>query len=256
MKVVILAGGLGTRLGEQAASVPKPMIEIGGRPLLWHIMRHYSGYGHREFIIALGYRGDVIKRYFLDYFRMNGDLTVGLADGAARVENKEPDDWLVHLAETGPETNTGGRVLRLRSRLEGEPFMLTYGDGLADVDLDALLRTHREHGLAATVTAVRPPSRFGGLTFEGDRVARFDEKPQIGEGWINGGFFVFEPAVFDYLDGDETGLETEALARLAAAGQLAGYKHRRFWQCMDTPRDLRLLEQLWAEGDPPWKTWR
>jgi glucose-1-phosphate cytidylyltransferase len=255
MKVVILAGGFGTRLAEVTEAVPKPMIEIGGRPLLWHIMRHYASYGHDEFFVALGYRGEVVKRYFLDYHTVNGDLTVGLADGRVRVEKKEPDDWVVHLIDTGLTTNTGGRVRRLASRLAGETFMLTYGDGVSDVDLDDLLGYHRSHGLLATVTAVRPPSRFGGLTFDGGRVARFDEKPQIGEGWINGGFFVFEPAVFDLLEGDATSLENDLLARLAAAGQLAGYRHKGFWQCMDTLRDRRLLEQLWDEGDPPWKTW-
>lgn len=256
MKVVILAGGFGTRLAEVTEAVPKPMIEIGGQPLLWHIMRHYASYGHNEFFIALGYRGEVVKRYFLDYYTVNGDLTVGLADGRVRVENRESVDWVVHLVDTGLTTNTGGRVRRLASRLAGEPFMLTYGDGVADVDLDDLLGYHRSQGLLATVTAVRPPSRFGGLMFDGGRVARFDEKPQIGEGWINGGFFVCEPAVFDLLEGDAASLENDLLARLAAAGQLAGYRHKGFWQCMDTLRDRRLLEQLWDEGDPPWKTWR
>ena len=253
MKVVILAGGFGTRLAEETETVPKPMIEIGGRPLLWHIMRHYARYGHKEFFIALGYKGDIIKRYFLDYYRLNGDLTVGLADGTVQVENRESDDWLVRLIDTGLKTNTGGRVRRLKRWLGAEPFMLTYGDGVSDVDLDELLRYHRSQKLLATVTAVRPPSRFGGLTFDGDRVAQFTEKPQIGEGWINGGFFVFEPAVFDYLQEDATSLETDLLARLAAGGQLAGYRHKSFWQCMDTLRDRRLLEQLWANGDPPWK---
>jgi glucose-1-phosphate cytidylyltransferase len=256
MKVVILAGGFGTRLAEVTEAVPKPMIEIGGRPLLWHIMRHYASYGHDEFFIALGYRGEVVKRYFLDYYTVNGDLTVGLADGRVRVENKESVGWVVHLVDTGLTTNTGGRVRRLASRLAGEPFMLTYGDGVSDVDLDDLLDYHRSQRLLATVTAVRPPSRFGGLRFDGSRVAQFDEKPQIGEGWINGGFFVFEPAVFDLLEGDATSLESDMLARLAAAGQLAGYRHQGFWQCMDTLRDRRLLEHLWDEGNPPWKTWR
>ncbi len=256
MKVVILAGGFGTRLAEETGAVPKPMIEIGGRPLLWHIMSHYAHYGHNEFFIALGYRGEVVKRYFLDYYNVNGDLTVGLADGRVRVKNNESVNWVVHLVDTGLTTNTGGRVARLQSWLADEPFMLTYGDGVSDVNLDDLLGYHRARGLLATVTAVRPPSRFGGLTFDGDRVAEFDEKPQIGEGWINGGFFVFEPAVFEHLEGDATSLETHLLAHLAEAGQLAGYRHRGFWQCMDTLRDRRLLEQLWDEGDPPWKTWR
>lgn len=255
MKVVILAGGYGTRLAEETESVPKPMVEIGGRPLLWHIMRHYARYGHKEFYVALGYKGEIVKRYFLDHHTLSGDLTVNLADGRVRVGKKESDDWLVHLVDTGLATNTGGRVRRLAKSLGGEPFMLTYGDGVSDVDLDGLVRHHRARGLLATVTAVRPPSRFGGLTLDGDRVARFDEKPQIGEGWINGGFFVFEPAVLDYLDGDAASLEIDLLARLAAEGQLTGYRHARFWQCMDTLRDRRLLEQLWAGGSPPWKTW-
>ena len=256
MKVVILAGGLGTRLAEETESVPKPMVEIGGRPLLWHIMRHYARYGHKEFYIALGYKGDIIKRYFLDYRSVNGELTINLASGAVRVEDGECEDWLVHLIDTGLKTNTGGRVRRLKSWLCEEPFMLTYGDGVSDVDLDDLLRYHRAQKLLATVTAVRPPSRFGGLTFDGGRVAQFTEKPQIGEGWINGGFFVFEPAVLNLLEGDAASLEIDLLAGLAAEGQLAGYRHEGFWQCMDTLRDRRLLEQLWADGDPPWKTWR
>ena len=256
MKVVILAGGLGTRLAEETESVPKPMVEIGGRPLLWHIMRHYARYGHKEFFIALGYKGDVIKRYFLDYRSVNGDLTINLASGAVRVEDGEGEDWLVRLIDTGLKTNTGGRVRRLKSWLSEEPFMLTYGDGVSDVDLDELLRYHRAQKLLATVTAVRPPSRFGGLTFDGGRVAQFTEKPQIGEGWINGGFFIFEPAVLDLLEGDAASLEIDLLAGLAAEGQLAGYRHEGFWQCMDTLRDRRLLEQLWADGDSPWKTWR
>lgn len=256
MKVVILAGGFGTRLAEETEAVPKPMVEIGGRPLLWHIMRHYAGYGHNEFYIALGYKGDLIKHYFLDYYSVNGDLAINLASGGVLVENRECEDWLVHLIDTGLNTNTGGRVRRLKSWLCDAPFMLTYGDGVSDVNLEDLLRYHRAQKLLATVTAVRPPSRFGGLTFDGGRVAQFTEKPQIDEGWINGGFFVFEPAVLDFLEGDMASLEIDLLAGLATQGQLAGYRHEGFWQCMDTLRDRRLLEQLWAEGDPAWTTWR
>jgi glucose-1-phosphate cytidylyltransferase len=255
MKVVILAGGFGTRLMEETTVKPKPMVEIGGRPILWHIMKHYAHYGFKEFVIALGYRGDVLKRYFLESTLWDGSLTIDLRDGRVALHEAVREDWVVHLIETGLHTQTGGRVKRLEAVLHGEPFMLTYGDGVGNVDLPALLRIHRAHRRMATVTAVRPPARFGGLTFDGDVVTEFREKPQIGEGWINGGFFVFEPEVFKYLDGDDTSLEADALARLAADGQLAAHRHEGFWQCMDTLRDLRLLEGLWQSGKPPWKVW-
>jgi glucose-1-phosphate cytidylyltransferase len=256
MKVVILAGGLGTRLAEETEVKPKPMIEIGGRPILWHIMKHYAHYGFKEFFVALGYRGDVIKRFFLDYYNLSRSMTIDLACGQIDSDGQEEcEDWIVHLQDTGLETMTGGRVKRLERWLHDGTFMVTYGDGVCNVDLRALLEFHRAHGRIATVTAVRPPARFGGLVFDGDMVADFTEKPQIGEGWINGGFLIFEPAVFDYLDDDKSVLETDALERLAAERQLAAYRHADFWQCMDTLRDKRLLEGLWHERRAPWKVW-
>lgn len=254
-KVVILAGGFGTRLAEETQLKPKPMVEIGGQPILWHIMKHYAHYGLKEFFVALGYKGESIKRYFMDYFTVSGSMSVNLANGKVEMHNKECEDWVVHLIDTGLHTLTGGRVKRLDPWLRDNTFTLTYGDGLADIDLDALLSFHRLHRRIATVTAVRPPARFGGLTFDGDLVAEFSEKPQIGEGWINGGFMVFEPEVFDYLEGDQTQLEKDVLERLAAAGQLAAYRHEGFWQCMDTARDVRLLESFWQSGKPPWNVW-
>jgi glucose-1-phosphate cytidylyltransferase len=258
MKVVILAGGLGSRLSEETELRPKPLVEIGGRPILWHILRHYARHGLREFVIALGYKGEAIKRYFLEYRALRSDLTVQLGSGDVRLHagTEDEEDWTVHLVDTGLHTHTGGRVRRLAPHVREGTFMVTYGDGVSDVDLDALLRFHRAQGRLATLTAVRPPARFGGLVFEGDRVAAFTEKPQIGEGWINGGFLVLEPGVFDYLTDDRTSLEADAIERLARDGQLAAYRHEGFWQCMDTLRDKRLLEALWAAGQPPWKTWR
>jgi glucose-1-phosphate cytidylyltransferase len=252
MKVVILAGGLGTRLQDETAVKPKPMVEIGGRPMLWHIMTHYARYGFNEFCVALGHKGDVIKQYFRDYALLCGTLTVNLATGQVEAKDKQIEDWTVHLVPTGIETLTGGRVKRLESVLGGETFMLTYGDGVADVDIRRLLEFHRAHGKLATVTAVRPPARFGGVELEADAVRAFSEKPSIGEGWINGGFFVFEPGVFDYLKGDQTVLEADALEQIAADGQLGAYRHSGFWQCMDTPRDLRVLESTWQTGNAPW----
>jgi glucose-1-phosphate cytidylyltransferase len=255
MRVVILAGGLGTRLQEETTVKPKPMVEIGGRPILWHIMKHYAHYGFNEFLIALGYKGDCIKRHFLDHYALNGSLTIDLATGKVDAHAKECENWLVHLIETGVDANTGGRVRRLRRWLDAGTFMVTYGDGVCDVDLNALLRFHQASGRVATVTAVRPPARYGGLLFEGDLVSRFTEKPQAGEGWINGGFLVCEPRIFDYLDGDTSSLEIALLERLAEEGQLAAYRHDRFWQCMDTLRDKRQLEALWEQGTAPWKVW-
>lgn len=253
MKVVILAGGLGTRLSEETEIKPKPMVEIGSRPLLWHIMKHYAHFGFKEFFIALGYRGEIIKRYFLDYCTLNGSLTVNLLDGRIVTQETGSEDWTVHLKNTGLETNTGGRILRLQQQLKSQTFMLTYGDGVSNVNLKELLEFHTSHGKLATVTAVRPPARFGGLLFDGDMIAEFTEKPQIGEGWINGGYMVLEPGVFDYLERDETSLEADVLERLAADRQLAAYRHDDFWQCMDTLRDKRLLESLWHEGRAPWR---
>jgi glucose-1-phosphate cytidylyltransferase len=255
MKVVILAGGLGTRLSEETEIKPKPMVEIGGRPILWHIMKHYAHYDFNEFFIALGHRGEIIKRFFLDYSSLSGSMTVDLSKGLVERQEADCEDWIVHLKNTGQETNTGGRIKRLEAWLKDETFMVTYGDGVSDLDLAALLQFHRGHGRMATVTAVRPPARFGGLVFNGDLVAEFTEKPQIGEGWINGGFLVLEPAVFDYLDSDSSSLEADALERLAADKQLVAYRHESFWQCMDTMREVRLLEKLWRSGNPPWKVW-
>jgi glucose-1-phosphate cytidylyltransferase len=256
MKTVILAGGLGTRLTEETETKPKPMVEIGGRPILWHIMKHYAHHGFKEFVIALGYKGDVIKRYFLDYAKLQSDFSVNLASGDVMRRNGCVDDWVVDLVDTGNQTMTGGRLKRLGPALGREAFMATYGDGVANIDLGALLAFHRRHGKLATITAVRPPARFGGLIFSGDRIVEFTEKPQVGEGWINGGFFVLEPGVLEYVRGDETTFEAEPLEHLAAEGQLMAYKHEDFWQCMDTLRDLRQLEGLWSNGKAPWKVWK
>jgi glucose-1-phosphate cytidylyltransferase len=254
-KVVILAGGVGTRLAEETEVRPKPMVEIGGRPIVWHIMRLYAHYGFREFLIALGYKGEVVKRYFLDYMDLNGSMTIDMAKGNVERHGRPHEDWIVHLLDTGHETMTGGRIKRLEPWLGDGTFMVTYGDGVSDVDLKALWAFHKAHGRLATVTAVRPPARFGGLVFEGDAIKEFTEKPQIGEGWINGGFMVFEPGVFDLLEGDSTVLESDALEELARRGQLAAYRHEGYWQCMDTLRDKRMLERLWDAGHPPWKVW-
>jgi glucose-1-phosphate cytidylyltransferase len=231
------------------------MIEIGGRPILWHIMKHYAHHDCKEFFIALGYRGEVVKRFFLDYCSLDENMTIDIARGSVESRDGASEDWIVHLKNTGLETNTGGRIKRLEPWLKSETFMATYGDGVCNVNLSELLRFHRSHGRAATVTAVRPPARFGGLVFDGDLVSEFTEKPQIGEGWINGGFFVFEPALFDYLEGDDSSLEIDALEHLAADRELMAYRHEDFWQCMDTLRDKRLLESLWHEGRAPWKVW-
>lgn len=256
MKVVILAGGTGTRLLEETELKPKPMVEIGGRPILWHILKHYEHYGLREFYIALGYRGEVIKRFFMDYYDLDGSITLDLARGAVEKKDRECEDWIVHLKNTGMATNTGGRVKRLEPFLNSGTFMVTYGDGVCDVNLKSLAEFHKSHGRIATVTAVRPPARFGGLIFDGDIVKVFTEKPQIGEGWINGGFLVFEPAIFEYLKNDESSLEADALESLAADRQLAAYRHEGFWQCMDTLRDKRQLEQMWKSDQAPWKVWK
>jgi glucose-1-phosphate cytidylyltransferase len=256
MRVVILAGGLGTRLSEETTVKPKPMVEIGGQPILWHIMKHYAHYGFREFVCALGYKGEVIKRFFLDYRLMSSGLSVDLGTGEQQRHGEESDNWTIHLVDTGLQTLTGGRLKRLEPWLKNDTFMLTYGDGVSDVDLRKLLSFHRAHGRLATVTAVRPPARFGGLVFDGDLVAEFKEKPQIGEGWINGGFMVFEPGVFEYLPRDDGHLEVDGLERLAKDGQLAAYRHENFWHCMDTLRDVRVLESMWEAGRAPWRLWQ
>lgn len=256
MKVAILAGGLGTRLSEETEAKPKPMVEIGEHPILWHIMKQYSHYGFNEFCLALGYKSGEVKRHFLDCLDMDGSLTLSLKERKIEPHDSHPEDWKIHLIETGLHTMTGGRIKRMAPFLRDGTFMLTYGDGLCDVNVEELLRFHRAHGKLATITAVRPPARFGGLEFDGDRVIRFTEKPQVGEGWINGGFFVLEPAVLNYIEGDGTHWEFEPLACLADEGQLVAYRHGEFWQCMDTLRDKRYLESLWQKGQAPWKVWQ
>ncbi|HEX2908713.1 MAG TPA: glucose-1-phosphate cytidylyltransferase [Phototrophicaceae bacterium] len=254
MKTVILAGGFGTRLAEYTELKPKPMVEVGGHPLLWHIMKHYAHFGFKEFVIALGYKGEVIKQYFLNYYSINSQvLSLSLKDGRVNLIESAAEDWLIDLVDTGLTTQTGGRIKRLQKWLGDSTFMVTYGDGVSNVDLNAVLRFHRQHGRIATVTAVRPPARFGGLTLDGEMVVNFAEKPQIGEGWINGGFLVFDPGVFDYLGDDNTVLEAHTLETLAREGQLAAYCHSDFWQCMDTLRDKNYLETIWQNGHAPWR---
>jgi glucose-1-phosphate cytidylyltransferase len=256
MIVAILAGGLGSRLQEETSVRPKPLVEIGGRPILWHILNIYLAHGFDEFAIALGYKGDAIKEYFLNYHARENDLTVDLSSGASRVHGGKRLDGRVHLIDTGDRTQTGGRVKRLAPHLGTGTFMLTYGDGVADVDVKKLVAFHKAHGKLATVTAVRPPSRFGSFELDAaGRVAEFVEKPQSGEGWINGGFFVLEPRVLDYVAGDETPWEREPMERLAQEGELMAYRHEGFWQPMDTLREKRVLEDLWAGGSAPWKVW-
>jgi glucose-1-phosphate cytidylyltransferase len=256
MKVAILAGGVGTRLAEETEVKPKPMVEIGGKPILWHIMMHYAHYGFNEFVIALGYKGEVIKKYMVEFCPLNSNLTVSLRTGRVKMNGGYKPDWVVDLVDTGMPTLTGGRIKRLAPYIGGGTFMLTWGDGVADVDLPALLAFHRAHGKLATLTAVRPPARFGHLDLDGDRVVEFSEKPQTREGWINGAFFVLEPGALDYIDGDETQWEREPLERLARDGQLMAYRHASFWQCMDTLRDKMLLNELWQTGRAPWKVWK
>jgi glucose-1-phosphate cytidylyltransferase len=256
MKVAILAGGVGSRLAEETQVLPKPMVEIGGKPILWHIMRHYAAHGHREFVVALGYKGEVIKRYMVEYCSLASNLTVELGRGDVCVHDGERDDWRVQLIDTGLYSNTGGRIKRLAPYVGDETFMLTWGDGVSDIDLDALLAFHRSHGRLVTLTAVRPPARFGHLQLRAGEVTEFSEKPQTGEGWINGAFFVCEPGVFDYVEGDDMQWEKEPLERLAKDGELMAYRHAGFWQCMDTLRDKKLLEKLWETGDAPWRVVR
>lgn len=256
MKVVILAGGLGTRLSEETATKPKPMVEVGGKPILWHIMNIYAHHGITEFIVALGYRGESIKAYFLNFCAINSDLTIDLASGETTIHAQKAPRWKVHLVDTGLHTETGGRLKRLRRWVEGDDsFMFTYGDGVSDLDLTKLLAFHRSHGRLATVTTVKTPARFGRIGFRGDRVDNFYEKPEDAEGWINGGFFVLNPKVIDYIESDSTPWERSPLVSLSAAGEMMGYRHTGFWSCMDTLREKNLLEQLWASGNAPWKTW-
>ena len=255
MKVVILAGGLGTRLAEETEVKPKPMVEVGGQPILWHIMLHYAHYGFKNFILALGYKGEVIKKYMVDYCALNSDLTVNMKTGETIMHDGYKPDWMVDLIDTGMNTMTGGRVKRL-SRHLNETFMLTYGDGVSNIDLCKLLEFHRSHGKLATLTAVRPTARFGHLDLNDGAVASFTEKPQTAEGWINGGFFVCEPGVLDYIDDDNTFWERDPLERLSRDGQLMAYRHDDFWQCMDTLRDKLTLQKLWDSGQAPWKIWK
>ncbi|MBL0311616.1 MAG: glucose-1-phosphate cytidylyltransferase [Holophagaceae bacterium] len=256
MKTIILAGGLGTRLSEETVLKPKPMVEVGGHPMLWHIMNIYAAHGFTEFLVALGYKGEVIKDYFLNFQARNANLSVDLRKGSVEIHKGQGPDWQVHLVDTGTETQTGGRVKRLGTWLDEDgTFLLTYGDGVGNVDLKALVAFHKSHGKLATVTAVRPPARFGGLALEEDRVKRFTEKPQAGEGWINGGFFVLDRRVLDYIEGDETLWESGPLEQLASEGQLMAFKHPGFWQPMDTFREKQLLEKLWESGRAPWKVW-
>lgn len=253
MKTVILCGGMGTRLAEETHLKPKPLVAVGTHPILWHIMNMYSFHGFNEFMLALGYKGELIKEYFMNFYALNSDFEVDLATGEIRYENNKKTNWKVRLIDTGVETLTGGRLLRLREALKGEKtFMLTYGDGVADVDIRELVRFHKAQGRLATVTAVRPTGRFGAMQIKSSRVERFIEKPDSGEGWINGGFFVFEQGIFEYLENDRTILERSPMERLSRDGQLAAYQHKGFWQCMDTVRDRQLLEENWASGQAPW----
>jgi len=257
MKAIILAGGLGSRLSEETALRPKPMVEIGGKPILWHIMNIFASHGIFEFIIALGYRGEFVKDYFLNFYALNNNITIDLATGDTLIHDGAQPRWKVHLVDTGLTTQTGGRIKRLASWLgEDQTFMMTYGDGVADVNLCALHRFHESHGKLATVTTVRPPARFGGIVFDGGAAVReFTEKPQTGEGWINGGFFVLNRGALDYIDDDETLWERGPMERLARDGELMAYRHEGFWQPMDTLRERKLLEDLWATGSAPWKVW-
>jgi glucose-1-phosphate cytidylyltransferase len=256
MKVVILAGGLGTRLAEETQVKPKPMVEIGGKPILWHIMKLYSKYGIKEFLPALGYKGEVIKDYFYNYSYLSKDFSIELKTHKIENMTENTEDWKIHLIDTGKNSMTGGRLFHLKKYLQGEDtFMLTYGDGLCDVNIAKLLEFHKSHKKIATVTAVRPPARFGALEIKDNKVIDFHEKPQVGEGWINGGFFIFNKEIFNYLKDESTVLEKEPLEQLAAEGQLMAYEHEGFWHCMDTIRDRDTLEKMWSSNEAPWKVW-
>ena len=253
MKVIILAGGLGTRLAEYTDVIPKPMVPIGGKPILWHIMQTYARFGHIDFFVALGYKAELIKEYFLNYRALSADFTVDLASGRITCQQIDAVDWRVTLVNTGDSSMTGGRVKRMQSFIGDEPCLLTYGDGVSDIDLDALLAFHRGHGKLITITAVHPSARFGELLIEDDKVASFQEKPQMGDGWVNGGYFVIEPRFFDLISGDVTILEREPLEQAARIGELMAYRHYGFWHSMDTKRDKDTLEELWQTGSPPWR---
>jgi glucose-1-phosphate cytidylyltransferase len=255
MKAVILAGGLGTRLAEETSIRPKPMVEVGGRPILWHILKHYSRHGINEFVVCLGYRGYVIKEYFANYFMHMSDITFDLAKNEMEICQRHCEPWRVTLIDTGEETQTGGRLRRVAKYVGDETFCFTYGDGVSDVDVTELVAFHRKQGRLATLTAVQPQGRFGALDIEGARITRFEEKPQGDGTWVNGGFFVLEPRVLSYIEGDATPWEREPLETLAREGQLSAWAHRGFWQPMDTLRDKMKLEDLWQRGVAPWKTW-
>lgn len=257
MKAIILAGGLGTRLSEETHLRPKPMVEIGGKPILWHIMKIYAAQGIKEFIIALGYKSEIIKDYFINFYAFNSDVTVDLGTGKTTLHNSaRTEDWTVHLVETGLHTQTGGRLKRLKKWLgDDETFLFTYGDGVADVDVQASIAFHKNHGRLATVTTVLPPARFGRLVFDHDKISDFKEKPHGEEGWINGGFYVLQKKAIDEVEGDDMAWEREPIQRLTQAGELMGFRHERFWSCMDTLREKTYLDELWASGKAPWKLW-
>jgi glucose-1-phosphate cytidylyltransferase len=257
MKAVILAGGMGTRLSEETTLRPKPMVEIGGKPILWHIMKIYAAQGVKEFIIALGYKGEMIKEYFLNFYAFNKDISVDLGSGKTTIhDGKQHEDWTVHLVDTGLHTQTGGRLKQLKKWLEHDKtFLFTYGDGVSDVDIKATIKFHESQGRLATVTTVLPPARFGRLEFDHDRIVAFREKPHGDEGWINGGFYVLDRKTLEYIKGDETVWEKEPLERLTKENQLTGYRHERFWSCMDTLKEKVYLEDLWQSGKAPWKVW-
>ncbi len=252
MKVILLAGGYGTRLSEYTGVIPKPMVQIGGKPILWHIMQTYANFGHKDFYVALGYKAEVIKEYFLNYRILNSNFSIALGSGEISTLETKPVDWQVTLVNTGEGTMTGGRVRRLKNFIGAETCMLTYGDGVANINIDKLLKFHKSHGKMVTVTAVHPSARFGELDLKDNRVISFQEKPQLQNGWINGGYFVFEPEFFDFILGDDTLLEREPLERAAKVGELMAYQHEGFWHCMDTKRDHELLEEMWAKNNAPW----
>ena len=256
MKTIILAGGFGSRLSEETETRPKPMVEIGGRPILWHIMKICAHFGLNDFVLALGYKADYIKKYFLEYANYSGNLTVHIRNGKSHIVQREQDEWTIHLEDTGLDTMAGGRVKRLAHWVKDEAFMVTYGDGVADVNIHELVDYHKKMGKLATITAVRPPARYGGLFMNDGLVVKFTEKPQTGEGWINGGFMICEPQVLDMIKGPSSSLESGLLEELAAFRQLSAYCHDGFWQCMDTLRDLKYLESLWTSGKAPWKIWK
>lgn len=256
MKIVLLAGGLGTRISEETGFKPKPMIEIGGKPIIWHIMKLYSSYGFNDFIICLGYKGYMLKEYFANYFLHQSDITINLKDNSIETHQSKAEPWKITLIDTGADTMTGGRVKRIKDFVGDETFMMTYGDGVGNIDIKALVKMHKENGKKATVTAVQPSGRFGAINVNKEGIiSSFQEKPKGDGGWINGGFFVLEPSVFDYIEGDKIMWEREPMEALANENELMAFKHHGFWQPMDTLRDKNTLEKLWSEDDAPWKTW-